>query len=243
MPLARIEGFVTRAEAGLRSPRSVSRNVTPERGGVVLHWGGPAPRIDSHADCYKVWRAWQRYHMDTHRWVDIAYTMGPCQHGYVFAGRGAGVRTAANGTNEANQNRYAVVWIGGKGMRPTLRAVRAALWCVLRLRRRGAGRDVDPHTRFTGSECPGPELTALAHRYDGKRVSDVPRTLRPGDEGDAVVRMKARLRAHGYPVPSRSKRYGPVARVQVLRFKRRRKLPATATVGRATWLALLRKGV
>lgn len=169
---AQLVGFVTRAEAGLRPPRSFSRNITPDQGGVALHYGGPAQRITDHAGCLRTWRAYQRYHMDTHGWVDIAYSLGVCDHGYVLAGRGAGVRTAANGTNTGNDDYYAVVWLGGEGETPTQAALDAAEWAVGELRRAGrAGGQVLPHHVFTGTRCPGPDMTAQAHRLDGKPVS------------------------------------------------------------------------
>lgn len=70
---ARIAGFVTRADAGLRSPRSVSYRIWPERDGVAFHWGGPAQRLRSHAACIQRWNEWQRYHRNTRGWTDIAY--------------------------------------------------------------------------------------------------------------------------------------------------------------------------
>lgn len=167
---ARITGFVSRADAGLQAPRSVSRSITPASGGVALHYGGPAVAIDSHQDCVRVWRGWQTFHMNTKGWADIAYTMGVCQHGYVFAGRGAGVRTAANGTDAGNQSYYAVCWIGGKGQQPTQLALDAFDWAIENLRKTGAGRRTRPHHVFRSTECPGLELTGHAGARDGKDI-------------------------------------------------------------------------
>ena len=241
--LAKAYGRHTRAELGMRRPRSVSRNITPERGGVVPHWGGNKPTIRTHADCIKTWLGWQRYHMDFHGWVDLAYNGGYCQHGIIFPGRGAGVRSAANGTNEGNQNHYAVVWIGGKGMIPTLKALRALLWWIMVLRSskvKPAGKKVWPHRKFTGSECPGDELIDVADRYDGKRVSDVPPTVRPGDDNKTVVRLKRRMRAHGYKVKSTSTKYGKTLKRQVEILKIKHGLKRNSVVGRKVWKILLR---
>lgn len=242
MALAKVQGFVTRAEADLVKPDSFSRNITPGNGGAAVHWGGPAPTINGHNDCIRTWRGWQAYHMKTHGWADLAYTGGFCQHGFALAGRGFGTRTAANGTNAGNQNFYAFVWIGGTGMLPTAAAIRALLWWIFEARRRGgAGRRVVPHRVFTGSECPGNDLLRTSVRYDKRRVSDVPATVRPGDRKRAVVILKRRMRVHGYKMPSTSRKYGARLRRQVVDFKRRHGLRATATVGRKAWLALLRK--
>lgn len=183
---ARIVGFVSRAEAGLVGPRSVSRSITPGNGGVSPHYGGPRqpaaePGAD-HAICISTWRNWQKYHMGTHGWVDIAYTGGYCNHGYAFAGRGVGVRTAANGTNSGNQNFYAVTWIGGEGQEPTPEAIDALEWWVTELREAGAGRAVKPHRFFKPTGCPGDPLVGQAARLDGADVGaaePVPPAPRP----------------------------------------------------------------
>lgn len=174
---ARAIGFVTREACGLRKPRSISRNIRPASGGVAVHYGGPAVSIPNHLTCLRVWRGWQDFHMDGHGWVDIAYTMGYCQHGYVFAGRGAGIRTAAQGTNDGNDRFYAAVWLGGAGQVPTTRALDALEWCVAELRRSGgAGLAVKPHSSFHTTECPGDLLRAFSKRLEGKSLSPVPPT-------------------------------------------------------------------
>lgn len=169
-----ITGFVTRADAELRAPTSFSRNITPEKGGVATHHGGPrqpaAEHNADHASCIKTWRAWQKYHMDTHGWADIAYTGGYCNHGYAFAGRGVGVRTAANGTNFGNQNFYAIVWIGGEGQTPTKEAFDAADWWVNELRKSGAGTAVKPHKWFKPTGCPIELLVSYAATRDRKPI-------------------------------------------------------------------------
>lgn len=171
---AQIKGFVTRAEAGLRAPRNVSRNITPENGGVAPHYGGPRqPAANADADhsvCVKTWRSWQNYHMNTHGWADIAYTGGFCNHGYAFAGRGVGVRTAANGTNHGNQNFYAVTWIGGEGQTPTQEAYDAADWWINELRQNGSGMKVKPHRFFKKTGCPGDPFVEYAATRDDKPV-------------------------------------------------------------------------
>lgn len=168
MITASITGFVTRADAGLVQAKSFSSRITPEDGGVALHYGGPAARIRSHADCVTQWLGWQRFHMGPERrWADIAYTMGVCDHGYALAGRGAGRRTAANGTDFGNQNYYAVCWLGGDGQQPTELAQRAFAWCIHELRTNGkAGSRIRPHSFFKGTGCPGDHLRGLAATLD-----------------------------------------------------------------------------
>lgn len=173
---ARIAGFVTREAAGLKKPRSISRNISPDDGGVALHYGGPAQNLATHSDCIKRWKGWQNFHMDSRGWSDIAYTGGVCNHGFAFAGRGAGVRTAANGTNYGNTNFYAICWLGGDGEHPSLEATQAYEWWVLELRKAGAGRRVRAHRSFKSTSCPGNTLTALAEALDNKDIF-VPTTV------------------------------------------------------------------
>ena len=161
-------GFVSRAAAGLVAPTSVSRNITPGQGGVVLHYGGVDVPTSTHASAKNRWKSWQDYHMGHHGWVDIAYTMGVDNWGFVYAGRGKGIRTAANGTSAANQNYYAVCWIGGARQTPTKAALQAIAWAVKSLRDSGAGLEVRSHSDFRPTGCPGDFLRAEARKINGK---------------------------------------------------------------------------
>lgn len=173
--VAEIAGFVTREDAKLRKPRSFSKNIKPDEGGVAGHYGGPEQKAAEigadHELCISTWRAWQNYHMDTHKWVDIAYTGGYCQHGFAFAGRGAGVRTAANGTNVSNTKYYAVTFIGGKDQEPTEAALNAFEWWVDSLRAAGAGRAVKPHKSFKNTACPGKFLIDYCSKLNNSDIS------------------------------------------------------------------------
>lgn len=169
--VARITGFRTRAQVGLVRPRSVSYNVTPQNGGLAVHWNGPRASNASHAQCEATWRNVQSFHMKTNGWVDVAYSIAFCNHGYALAGRGYGVRTAANGTNFGNQNYLAAYWIGGQGQTPTKQALDALDWIIVDFRKKGAGRRVRPHEDFTGSSCPGPDLKRHARSRDNNNIS------------------------------------------------------------------------
>jgi hypothetical protein len=156
----RIVAFVSRKEAGLVAPRNVSRNVDTNPGGVAVHYGGGQARIRSHADCVALWRAWQKMHMSKPRgWSDIAYTGGYCNHGYALAGRGLGVRTAGQGTNDGNQRYFAFVWLNGTA-NPTSLALGALGWWIQQARAFGSGSEVRPHRSFHSTSCPGNALAA-----------------------------------------------------------------------------------
>lgn len=172
---ATIEGFVTREEAGLVPADSISRNVDFSQGGVAGHYGGPAqpgaggPKSDDHADCVRTWKAWQKYHKSK-GWVDIGYTGGYCNHGYAFAGRGDGVRPAAQG--KGNYAYAAIVWIGGEGQTPTQKAKDAFEWWLVTLRKAGAGLKVKAHKFFMKTACAGKHVTDFIKQFDGKNTVD-----------------------------------------------------------------------
>jgi hypothetical protein len=110
--------------------------------------------------------------MDSNGWADLAYTGGFCQHGYALAGRGFGVRTAANGTNAGNQNFYAFCWVGGGADIPTTAALNALEWWIKEARDHGsAGDRVAAHKAFYATSCPGGILTSRAHALDNAVIS------------------------------------------------------------------------
>lgn len=180
---AQIAGKLSRAELGLRAPRSRSLNIRPDQGGSTLHWGGPGSVIRSHETCKEVWRGWQDFHMGPERgWVDIAYTMGFCQHGYAFAGRGYGVRTAAQGTNLGNDVSYAFCHINEEGHPPTPAALSAAAWLIEDARRNGgAGLRAWAHWDWHQTDCPGTVLAETAHAVSGRAVH-ITMALTPEEE-------------------------------------------------------------
>ena len=263
---ARIVGFVTRADAGLRGPKSVSRNITPERGGSAPHYGGPkqsaAEPGSDHAQCIKTWRGWQTYHMNTKGWSDIAYTGGFCNHGFAFAGRGIGVRTAANGTNTGNQNYYAFTWIGGEGQTPTQEALDAADWWVEQLRKSGAGRAVKPHRFFKSTGCPGDPLVGYAASRDGKDVESAaapapapskpaPKpqptsgdtlvfpTLKVGSRGQQVRNLQGLLHAAGRNPGAIDGIYGERVKATVAAYQSAAGLASDGMAGTKTFRTLL----
>lgn len=257
---ARIAGFVTRAQAGLVPPKSISHRITPEQGGVGVHWGGPAQLIDEHNDCLRTWRGWQAFHTGpSRRWADIAYTGGFCDHGYALAGRGAGIRTAANGTNAGNDDYYAVVWLGGQGETPTGLALDALDWWIAELRHAGgAGQRVRPHTVFTGSACPGPVLIGHAASLDNRPITVGPPAqeedddmehIGPGSSKGAVQLLQRCLiaeaqasgRANGWPLPEYGAdgSYGEETQTAIADYQQGRVLGARLGIAGGATIALL----
>ncbi len=123
--------------------------------GVAAHWeGGPAGLYTPEQSAGLV-RGIQNFHMDRRGWSDIAYSFLVSRHGQIYEGRGLGARSAANGSNDANANWYAVCLMLGEGDPFPEAAKRGARDAIDYLRRNGAGRQVEPHSTFFNTACPG----------------------------------------------------------------------------------------
>lgn len=183
-------GFLSRAAIGLDPPRSISRRIWPERGGVAFHHGGYDVPILSHAGCLATWRLWQDFHQDGRGWVDLAYTLGVCPHGYVLAGRGVGIRTAANGTNDGNDRFYAICGIVGARQDVSPAMLEAFVWATAELRAAGAGMAVVGHQDLKPTACPHPRLLKLARELDGRPIRTGPAPT-DQEEDEMLVRIDA----------------------------------------------------
>lgn len=183
-------GFRSRSDLNLRNPKSRSYDVHPEDGGVAVHWGGDGNAPSNHADCESRWRGWQNYHMDSKGWADIAYNFGFCNHGYVLAGRGYGVRSAAQGTDYGNEYFMAAVFVGGiDGPPANEHAFDALEWIIAECRRLGADSEVRPHSYFHSTDCPGDHIRSKLSAYHNKTVPFPPTT--PPKPVDEDTDMKA----------------------------------------------------
>ena len=127
----------------------------------------------NHASCAGRVLGIQRYHMEDKGWLDIAYSHVLCRHGFVFVGRGYGIRTAANGTTQANDHYFAVCFLGDDTPRRAdlTRQARQTLGELIRdyQRRYPRALHIRPHSAFTPTECPGRELGAYIDRREWRR--------------------------------------------------------------------------
>ena len=165
--------LITRAQWGARAPRA--RPAEDFTGGTA-HWEGPHMGTFPHASCPAKVRGIQAFHMDARGWSDIAYNYVPCPHGYVFEGRGQGVRSAANGTNAGNDADGAVCYLGGEGD-PFTPEGAAAMADALHLVSPGGLRHA--HRDWKPTACPGDTIAAWVHS---------PAALTPGaDQGEDDV--------------------------------------------------------
>lgn len=244
--------FVTRAQWRARAPKrpGLPTNITPGRGGVGIHYEAAAPPA-SHTLCDDAVRQIQVFHQDTRGWIDIAYTALICPHGYIYEGRGLHKRTAANGTDDANQRYYALCWLGDEKHPPGPAAVQAfrdaIAWCR---GDGGAGKEIRPHSVFFNTACPGDTLRSLIRSGQLEPGTTAPPApvlvtvearlpvLHRGDSGWAVGVLQALLTAHGATVAV-DRDFGPATAKAVAAFKLKRKLGTTARVGEQEWQALL----
>lgn len=154
--------LVTREAWDARPPRSQTRLDRAAQRGTAMHYS--AADADEQADhdrCASRVRGIQAFHMDGRGWADIAYSYLPCKHGYVFEGRGRGIRTAAQGTTAGNDAYHAVCFLGDDTASrddvtdPGREAIEAAVrWCNLW----SGATEVRPHSDFHATACPGDDL-------------------------------------------------------------------------------------
>lgn len=120
----------------------------------------------SHASCATKVRGIQRFHMDPvarggRGWSDIAYNFIVCPHGYVFEGRGLGLKSGANGTTLGNNSTYAICALWGQTDGMTTVAKAAIHTTTSYCRRHKAGRRVNGHRDWKSTECPGNEIYSV----------------------------------------------------------------------------------
>jgi hypothetical protein len=161
--------LVKRSDWGAARARRRERLDPTYAYGVALHYSGvDADEQALHRKCAGRVRAMQRYHMEARGWLDVAYNHVVCRHGYVFVGRGFGVRSAANGTKVANDRYFAVCFLGNDtaGRADVTPPAYAALGELLRSYDRRIPRvmRVRPHSRFVATPCPGDEVRACINR-------------------------------------------------------------------------------
>lgn len=178
--------------------------------GVTLHWEGPHMGKFPHSECAGKVRAIERFHEYGRGWGDIAYNALVCPHGYVFEGRGAGVRSAANGSTEDNDAWYAVCYLGGQGDAFTRAGRRGFVAAVHWLRTAGnAGPRVNGHRDHKATACPGDRIYRWLRSADFAMPKGKPsRRKRPrrmspaayylGATGEHVTWLGQRLVAHGF---------------------------------------------
>lgn len=154
--------FVSRKEWGAKPPKDQPTKINlGQARGMAVHYEAVDRAGVKHERCDDIVRAIQRFHQETRGWDDIAYSFLVCRHGFVYEGRGWGVRTAANGTNDGNAAFHAVCFMDDDqpGTQDATPEALCALALVIReCRQKGWGAEVKPHSAFKSTTCPGNEL-------------------------------------------------------------------------------------
>ncbi|MFE0699493.1 peptidoglycan-binding protein [Streptomyces sp. NPDC058872] len=177
--------IIRRDQWGALPPKKIDPDsFEPWLGGVVVHHEGNGNvASDPHGDkCAATIREVQRsqmYHSlaDTIEvklgWKeppidDIAYNFVICKHGYIYEGRGATRRSAANGSGDkarvkgANKDYYAVMGLIGTDDQVTTEMITAYRQIITYLEGYGAGPGLKGHRDVYQTECPG-NLYPLLH--------------------------------------------------------------------------------
>lgn len=151
-----------RSEWGAAKPKRRTPLPPDRLAGVALHWFGRPRAAREHEGCPDLLRRVQQAHLNDprERYADIAYNHAACPHGYAYELRGFGVCAGANGYRAANRSHAAVVYMAGAGDPLTEEGEDALAALIAAWHERGAGLDVQPHGYFTGTSCPGPDVTA-----------------------------------------------------------------------------------
>lgn len=180
--IPQVEGmyFRSREQWGARAPEESYKDITnPD--GVKIHYLGESFSPIDHTECDDYMRQTQDYQMDVspEDFMDFAYSLAVCQHGYVYDGRGKGHQSGANGDENLNAAHYAVVaFVGNIGVtEPTDNMILGIQDSIAYLRRAGAGDEIRGHRDGYATACPGVVLYALTENG----------SLDPGELNDATT--------------------------------------------------------
>jgi hypothetical protein len=150
---------------------------------MVVHWGGGPNHggvVGAGVAAEKsVLRSWQRYHIDTKGWYDIAYNYAVGNTGSIYRLRGENRAGATSGDYEndgipENHEARAVVWIGGLGQVATPEAIDS----MSRIRVAGGHEVTIGHRDVKGvTTCPGEFWLEWARSQEGESVEAVVKAL------------------------------------------------------------------
>jgi Putative peptidoglycan binding domain len=142
---------VSRAEWGANPPRSSPQGINTQS--VTAHWEGPHMGSFDHSSCASKVKGIQSYHQGKMGWNDIAYNFLVCPHGYIFEGRGHGIRSSANGTNASNNVSEAVCYLSGQDD-PFTAEAKTAMSEVMN----ETSQERHCHKDWYNTACPGDEI-------------------------------------------------------------------------------------
>lgn len=235
--------LVNRKSWGSVSVSGIPTNITPEFGGIAIHYVGGSGKIQSmpHSKCANIVRRIQHDHIHGNGWVDIAYNFLVCPHGYVFEGRGLNKRSAANGNTSGNQYYYAVCGLINEGETPTDEMLKAIKEACQYLRTKGHAADkVLGHKNLTSTSCPGPLYTFVQKgtfaRPSVSEDNSYPGYLiKLGSTGPLVGKIQNRLNVLVKSTLRIDRDFGAETEKAVKKLQKQAKLSVDGIVGRKTW--------
>ncbi len=155
--------WLTRADWGARAPSGAYSPLYPRR--IIVHHSASrcCDDVNFIGDDISYIQGVQRFHMDGNGWNDIAYNFLISPGGEIWEGRGWGVRSAANGNNEANGDSYAVCFLGlFEDAPPTAFAMQALRdFRAAAQTRERRSLSIAGHRDVRATSCPGDALYAL----------------------------------------------------------------------------------
>jgi hypothetical protein len=179
---------------------------------IVLHWGGSTDPGDGQDHESAVLRGWQRYHMDTKGWTDIAYGFGFGNSGLVYRCRGFNRQGATSGDydNDGIKENYealSFVWIGGLGHGPPSDAAFAALGQAIRDVFADYGEvPVTVHSDHKATACPGDDIREWVNGKGWRIETPVEKPPIGGDHQMRTIR-----RGDGYKAVGQRNRKSVIA--------------------------------
>lgn len=174
--------------------------------GLAFHWPAMAQPKRTREQVALALRSWQRYHMGTMGWSDIAYQIAVDQAGRAWYLRGLGSRSAANGGTTVNGTFGALLLVLAPGEEPSDAMIATVREVVADHRRLFPRSDrLVGHGAIRpggGTECPGPAVRAHLARgtFEPTQEDDMPT---PEDVAKAV--WNSELATPGASDPMRAK--------------------------------------
>lgn len=235
--------LVTKIQWNALKTKNLPTNITPQFGGVAIHYMGGKGKAtpSSHLKCAGIVQSIQKDHIHVNGWLDIAYSFLVCTHGYVYEGRGLHKRTAANKSAVGNQNYYAVCALINEADELSPELLQGIKDACQFLRTRGsAGDSVQPHKKFTSTDCPGTKLSAEVQKGTFTRPkvavdNSYPGTpLQKGSTGKYVEKLQKRLDQLGYHLKDDGK-FGNLTYNAVRAYQTDTRITVDGIAGSETW--------
>lgn len=248
---------ISRTDWGAKTPRWTSRLNRPVNN-VFIHHGAVELKDHSQEGEAATLRAYQRHHVETRRWSDIAYSFAVgVESGRVYELRGWDNRGGA--TRNHNKDSYAICLIGDTTKQ---QISQAAIDAIRELIAHGISSNkisaptfqIRGHRDVKATSCPGESAYAVLYQmYPGQGESpDEPavipvlkpppyvkalRLRRPRMRGYAVKWVQAAVGAT--PIDGI---FGPGTKKKVVAWQRANGLVADGVAGRRSWKVMFGAG-